>query len=101
MPIKALAIIRRETKVNLRKPNDKERYASLSLLNEENEQYGTPILFSGFPEVADLLKREAGVTHEHLQDCYLCYERGEEVRISLTLESEEIVRRLGFEPKAA
>jgi len=51
--------------------------------------------------VADELKREAGVTHEQLQDRYPRYQRGEEIRISLTLENEEAIEHMGFEPKTA
>ena len=57
--------------------------------------------FSEFREVAVLLKREAGVTHEQLHERFAAYERGEEIRFPLTLESDEVITTLGFDPKAA
>jgi hypothetical protein len=102
MPIEATALIRKEAKVDPRKPNDKPFYASLSLVNAEGKEYGLPRYFSGgFPEVGDLLKREAGATHEQLQDRLARYDRGEEVRISLSLKDEAAISNLGFDPKAA
>jgi len=62
MPIEAIALIKKETKIDPRRPGDKGFYASLSLLNTEGKEYGLPRYFSGFPEVGDLLKREAGAT---------------------------------------
>ena len=101
MAIEATALIRKETKVDPRKPNDKAYYASLSLLNADGKEYGLPRYFSGFPEVGDLLEREAGATHEQLQDRLPRYDRGEEVRISLSLDDEAVISKLGFDPKAA
>jgi len=101
MPIDATAVIRKEARIDPRKPNEKAYYASLSLLNAEGKEYGLPRYFSGFPEVGDLLKREAGTTHEHLQDRFARYDRGEEVRISLSLKDEAAISNLGFDPKAA
>ncbi len=101
MPIEATALIRKETKVDPRRPDDKAFYASLVLLSAEGKEYGVPRLFSGFPEVGDLLKREAGATHEQLQDRLARYDRGEEVRISLSLKDEAAISNLGFDPKAA
>jgi hypothetical protein len=79
----------------------KRIYATLELLSEDGKEYGVIRYFSGFPEVGDLLKREAGVTHEQLQDRYPRYEKGEEVRIALALDNDEAVKSLGFDPKAA
>ena len=101
MPIEATALIKKESKIDPRKPNDKSFYASLSLLNTEGKEYGLPRYFSGFPEVGDLLKREAGAAHEQLQDRFPRYDRGEEVRISLSLKDEAAISNLGFDPKAA
>ena len=101
MSIKATALIKKETKIDPRHPNDKAFYASLSLLNAEGKEYGPPRFLSEFREVAVLLKREAGVTHEQLHERHASYERGEEVRICLVLENDEAIKKLGFEPKAA
>jgi hypothetical protein len=35
--------------------------------------------------------------HEH----FASYQRGEEVRLSLILESDDAIKNLGFDPKAA
>jgi hypothetical protein len=99
--VKVTAVIKKESKVDPKKPNEKALFASLVLLNENEKPYGVPRYFSGFPEVGDRLKREAGVTHEQLQDRFPRYERGDEVRILLTLKNEEAIRNLGFDPKAA
>jgi cytosine/adenosine deaminase-related metal-dependent hydrolase len=105
MAIEVTALIRKETKVDPRKPNDKGYYASLSLLNAEGKEYGPPRFLSEFREVAVLLRREAGVTHgrlhEQLHERHASYERGEEVRICLVLENDEAIKKLGFDPKAA
>jgi hypothetical protein len=96
MSVKATAVIKKEMKVDPKKPQDKSYYASLSVLDENGKECGLPRYFSGFPEVAHLLKREAGVTHEQLHECFASYERGEEVQISLALENDEAIRNLGF-----
>jgi len=70
-------------------------------LNEEGKDYGVPRYFSEFREVAVLLKREAGVTHEQLHERFASYQRGEEVRIPLTLENDEAIKNLGSDPKGA
>jgi hypothetical protein len=101
MSVKATALIKKETKVDPKKPNDKAYYAVLSVLNEDGKEYGLPRYLSEFREVAVLLKREAGVTHEQLHEHFASYQRGEEVSISLTLESDDAIRKLGFDPKAA
>jgi hypothetical protein len=101
MPIEATALIKKETKIDPRRPSDKGFYASLSLLSAEGKEYGLPRYFSGFPEVGDLLKREAGATYEQLQDRFPRYDKGEEVRISLSLKDEAAISNLGFDPKAA
>jgi hypothetical protein len=101
MSIKATAVVKKETKVDPRKPNDKAFYTSLSVLNEDGKKYGPPRYLSDFRELAVLLTREAGVTHEQLHERFAYYERGEEVSIPLILESDEAIKKLGFDPKAA
>jgi hypothetical protein len=101
MPIEATAVIKKQTKIDPRRPNDKAFYASLSLLTKEGKEYGVTRYLSGFPEVGDLLKRETGATHDQLQDRLARYDRGEEVRISLSLKDEAAISNLGFDPKAA
>jgi hypothetical protein len=99
--IKATAVVKKETKVDPKKPNDRAYFATLSILNEDGKQYGLPRQLGEFREVAVLLKREAGVTHEQLHERFAAYERGEEISIPLTLESDEAIKNLGFDPKAA
>ena len=99
MSIKATAVIKKETKSDPRKPLQRDHYALLALLNEAGKELGVPRLLSGFDKVGDLLKREAGVTHQQVQDRIERYNRGDEVRISLTLENEQTIKNLGFEPK--
>ncbi len=99
MSIKATAVVKRETKVDPKKPNDKAYYASLSVLNEDGKEYGLPRYLSEFREVAVLLKREAGVTHEQLHERFAAYERGEEINFPLTLESDEAIKNLGLTPR--
>jgi hypothetical protein len=101
MGIKATAVVKKETKVDPKKPNEKAYYASLSVLNEYGKEYGLPRHLGEFRDVAVLLKREAGVTHEQLHERFAAYERGEEISFPLTLESDEAIKSLGFDPKAA
>src|ERR1039458_6164045 len=101
MPIEATALIKKETKIDPRRPSDKAFYASLSLLNAEGKEYGLPRYLSGFPEVGDLLKREAGATHEQLQDRLARYDRDRRAHVSLSLDDEAVISKLGFDPKAA
>ena len=101
MSVKATALIKKETKVDPKKPNDKAYYAVLSVLNEDGKEYGLPRYLGEFRDVAVLLKREAGVTHEQLHERFAAYERGEEISFPLTLDSDEAIRKLGFDPKAA
>jgi hypothetical protein len=91
----ATAVIKKETKVDPKKPNDKAYYAVLSVLNEDGKEYGLPRYFADFREVAVLLRQEAGVTHEQLHEHFASYERGEEVRLPLTLDSDEAIKNLG------
>ena len=98
--ISATAVVKKETKVDPKKPNDKAYYASLSVLNGDGKEYGLPRYLGEFRDVAVLLKREAGVTHEQLHERFAAYERGEEISFPLTLESEEAIKNLGFDPKA-
>jgi hypothetical protein len=90
MSIKATAVVKKETKVDPRRPNDKAFYASLSVLNEDGKEYGPPRHLSEFREVVVLLRREAGVTHEQLHERFAAYERGEAISIPLILESDEV-----------
>jgi hypothetical protein len=101
MNIIATAIVNKETKVDPTKPNGKSDYASLSVFDENGKAYGAPRQLSDFREVAVLLKREAKVTHEQLHERFAAYQRGEEICFPLTLESEEAIRNLGFDPNAA
>jgi hypothetical protein len=98
--VNATAVLKKETKVDPGKPNDQFYHAVLSLLDEKGKQYGLPRYFSDFREVAVLLARAAGVTHEQFHERFASFERGEEVSIPLTL-SEEAIRNLGFDPRAA
>src|SRR5579872_5532678 len=100
MSIKATVIVRKEATVDPAKPNDKAYRARLSLLNEDGKEYGVPRYLNEFREVAVLLRREAGVTHEQLHERFAAYERGEEISFPLTLESAEAIKNLGFDPKA-
>jgi hypothetical protein len=100
MSIQATAVVKKETKVDPKKPEDKVHYASLCVLNEDGKEYGLPRHLGEFREVAVLLKREAGVTHEQLHERFAAYERGEEISFPLTLDSDEAIRKLGFDPKA-
>jgi hypothetical protein len=103
MSVTATAVIKKEAKLDPKKPKDKDKayYASLSVLNQDGKAYGLPRHLSDFREVAVLLVREAGVTHEQLHEHHAYYERGEEVRLSLILESDDAIKNLGFDPKAA
>jgi hypothetical protein len=98
MGINATAVVKKETKVDPRKPKDKSFYASLSLLNADGKEFGLPRYLSEFREVAILLKR-AGVTHEQLHERHASYERGEEISFPLNLDSDEAIKNLGFDPK--
>jgi len=99
--ITATAVVKKESKVDPKKPQDKVHYASLSVLNEDGKEYGLPRYLGEFRDVAVLLKREAGVTHEQLHERFAAYERGEEISFPLTLESDEAIKNLGLDPKAA
>jgi len=101
MSIDATAVVKKEIKIDPKRPNEKTYHASLSVLNEDGKEYGLPRYLSEFREVAVLLKREAGVTHEQLHERFAAYERGEAISISLTLESDEAIKNLGFDPKTA
>ena len=101
MSISATAVVKKETKVDPKKPEDEVHYASLSVLNGDGEEYGPPRFLGEFREVAVLLKREAGVTHEQLHERFAAYERGEEISFPLTLESDEAIKNLGFGPTGA
>lgn len=100
LSVKVTAIIKKESSVDQRSGN-KIFHAALSLVNEDGQEYGTPRYFSGFEEVGNLLKREAGITHEQLQDRKPSFDRGQVVRLFLTLDSQEAIRNLGFTPPSA
>lgn len=95
MPIRATAIIRRQSYQDQRTGN-RVFYAELSLLNDAGAEYGIPRRLAGYEEAGNLLRREAGVTHEQLQDRQARYDQGQEVRLALTLENEEAIHHLGF-----
>jgi hypothetical protein len=97
MSIQATAVVKKETKVDP-KNQDKVHYASLCVLDEDGKGYGLPRYLGEFRDVAVLLKREAGVTHEQLHERFAAYERGEEISFPLTLESDEAIKNLGFDP---
>jgi hypothetical protein len=99
MSITATAVVKKETKVDPKKPQDKVHYASLSVLNEDGKGYGLPRYLGEFRDVAVLLKH-AGVTHEQLHERHAAYERGEEISFPLTLDSDEAIKNLGVDPKA-
>jgi hypothetical protein len=100
MSIKATAVVKKETKVDPKNPN--EAYcASLSVLNEDGKVYGVSRYFGTFRDIAVLLTREAGVTHEQLHERHAAFERGEEVSFPLTLENDEAIKNLGVDPEAA
>jgi hypothetical protein len=99
MSINATAVVKKETNVDPKKPND-QAYASLSLFNADGKEYGLPRYLNEFREVAVLLKREAGVTHEELHERFAAYQRGAEISFPLILESDEAINNLGFDPKA-
>jgi hypothetical protein len=101
MSIKLTAVIRKESKIDPRHPTKKDYYASLELFSEDGEEYGVCRYLSGYQEVGDMLAREAGVTYDVLQGHQAAYDKGQEVRIPLTVESEEAIKNLGFDPKAA
>jgi hypothetical protein len=96
MSIKVTALIKREPRVDPRTGN-RCFDATLFLLNEEGKEYSHgPLYFSGYEEVGARLKLEAGITHQELQDRYAAYERGDTVRLRLTLENEDAIVNLGF-----
>jgi len=101
MSIKATAAVKKEREVDPRRPNEKAYYASLSVLNEDAKEYSLSHHLGEFRDVVVLLRREAGVTHEQLHERFAAYERGEEISIPLTLENDEAIKNLGFDPKTA
>jgi hypothetical protein len=101
MSIKVTAVIKKEIRVDLR-TKVKVFEAALSLLDENGREYARgPHYFSSYQEVGDLLKREAGATHQQLQDRYPAYERGDTVQLRLTVDNDEAIKNLGFAPEAA
>jgi hypothetical protein len=73
--------------------------AQTNLLNENGKPYGPPRYLSDFREVAVLLTREAGVTHEQLHERHAAYQRGDETSFPLMLVSDEAIRNLRRETK--
>jgi hypothetical protein len=70
--------------------------AELALLNADGEEFGgSPRRFPEFKAVADLLRRETGITHEALQNAFVVYESGKTSKLPLSLEDDQI-RNLGF-----
>jgi hypothetical protein len=100
MNTKVIAQIKKEAAIDPRIGN-KSFYAALSPLSEGGIEYGLPPYFSGYEEVGVLLKREAGVTHQELQDRYPVFERAETVQLFLTVANAEQIKNLGFDRMAA
>lgn len=100
LSVKAMAVIK-EGSYNDERTGNRIFYAELSLRNEAGREYGTPRRLSGYQEAGNLLQREAGVAYEQLQDRSPLYEKGQEVRLLLTLEDEDAIRNLGFDPQGA
>lgn len=100
MSINATAVVRKEARTDPEKPGAKIFHASLSLRSEAGKEYGPPRQLNEFRDVAVLLRREAGVTHEQLHERFASFQRGEEISFPLTVESNEVIRKLGFDPNA-
>lgn len=98
--IKITALIKKETRVDQRTGN-KGPYAALSLLKEDGSEYGVQRYLGGYDQLAALLQREAGVTYEELQDRRAAYESGKTVRLRLTVDTDEQIKNLGFDPKGS
>ena len=92
MSVKVTAII--ERKFSQSKTDSRVFRAQLSL-GGAGKEYGPPVFYGAFEELADTLKLEAGVTHQELEDCYVRYQKGEPVQLALTL-NDEAIKRLGF-----
>ena len=101
MSVQATAVVKKEARVNPKNPDDKAYYAVLSVVTEDGKTSGLPRYLSGFRELAVLLTRDAGVTHEQLHERFAYYERGEEVRFCLTLESDEALKKFGLDSAIA
>ena len=102
MTIKATVVIQKESKADPRKPpGEKDYYAALHLFSEDGKEYGGPRYLSSFEEAGNLLQREAGVSYEQLPGRKPRYDKGEAVRIALTLENEESIAKLGSGCRAA
>ena len=95
MGLEAIAVIKKLWTGDPDRPGGRIEQASLAVVNDTQE-YGLPRFFSDFREVAVLLRCDAGVTHEQLHERFASYQRGEEVRLCLTLENAEALKRLGF-----
>jgi hypothetical protein len=98
MSVKVTAILKKESSVDPKNPKNRVFRASLSLLDENGKEIDLPKYLSGFDEMAKLLICEAGVTHQQLQDRFPRYGSGQDVRLYLTLENEDAIKRLGFNP---
>src|ERR1700730_6540117 len=71
MAIEVTALIRKETKVDPSRPNDKAYYASLSLLNAEGKEYGPPRFLSEFRMRSTALRRRRLASSTFLRICPL------------------------------
>ncbi len=72
--------------------------AELTLLDAGQRQFvRSPLRFPEFKAIADLLYREAGVSHEVLQDAFTVYESRQTAVVDLNLEDVQIAA-LGFLP---
>ena len=101
MGLEATAVIKKVQTADPGRPGGRIEQTFLAVVSEDGKEYGRPRLFTDFREVAVLLRRDGGVTHEQLHEHFASYQRGEEVRLCLTLENAEALKRLGFNPDAA
>ena len=100
--ITATAVVKKETKVDPKKPQEKVHYASLCVLNEDGKK-GTAFhviwVSSVTLQFCSNGKRE--LQHEQLHERFAAYERSEEINFPLTLDSDEAIKNLGFDPTGA
>ncbi len=97
MSIKVTAQVRKQSFVDTR-TKSRTYHAELSISSDTGKGVETKRNFTGFEELADALKREAGVPHQILQERFPLYEKGEPVTLRLTFENPEQLRNLGFDP---
>jgi len=101
MGLDAIAVIKKLQTADAGRPGGGIEQTFLAVVSEDGKEYGRPRFFNDFREVAVLLRRDGGVTHEQLHEHFASYQRGEEVRLCLTLGNAEALKRLGFNPDAA